>query len=121
MIAAIHSHGSMTVKQLAQVLCVKAPTVSARVDRLVELGMLTREANPADRREVLVRISPKESEFIRELEKRKLRAGVELIELIGPDHAHMWRSVCERISTVLGNMGYGDQGCCGQKSDARDL
>jgi len=118
MIVAIHSHGSITVKQLAQVLCVKAPTVSARVDKLVEMGLLTREANPADRREVFVRVSPKESEFIRELERRKLQAGVALVEKMGPEHARMWRTVCERINTVLGTMGYGDN-CCGHKSCVR--
>jgi len=101
MIIAIHSQGSMTVKQLAQVLCVKAPSVSTRVERLVEMGMLTREDNPADRREVLVRISPKESKFIGELERRKLQAGVALIEKIGPEYAHMWLEVCNRIEEVL--------------------
>jgi DNA-binding MarR family transcriptional regulator len=75
MIVAIHAQGSMSVKQLAQVLCVKAPSASTRVERLVEMGLLTREENPADRREVLVKISPKESALIHTLEKRKLQAG----------------------------------------------
>lgn len=101
MIIAIHSQGSMSVKQLAQVLCVKAPSVSTRVERLVEMGLLTREENPADRREVLVKVSPKESALIKELEKRKLQAGVELIERMGPEHAHMWQAVCKRIEEVL--------------------
>jgi len=102
MIVAIHSQGSMTVKQLAQVLCVKAPSVSTRVERLVEMGMLTREENPADRREVLVRISPKESAFIGELERRNFRAGVALIEKMGSKYARQWQGVCRRIDEVLG-------------------
>ena len=101
MIVEIHSRGSMTVKQLAQVLCVKAPSVSTRVERLVELGLLTREENPADRREVLVRISPKAAELIAELENRKFQAGVALIDKMGPEHARMWQSVCARIQEVL--------------------
>jgi predicted transcriptional regulator len=39
----------MTVKQLTQALYVKAPAVSMMVNRLVELGILTRQENPADR------------------------------------------------------------------------
>ena len=101
MIIAIHSQGSMTVKELARVLCVKAPTVSTRVERLVELGLLTREENPADRREVLVRISPKDAELIEELQRRKLQAGVALIDRMGPEYARMWQSVCTRIQEVL--------------------
>ncbi len=114
MIMAIHSNGSMTVKQLARVLCVKAPSVSARVERLVELGMLTREENPADRREVLIRISPKHAEFIQELDRRKLRAGIELVERMGPRHARMWREVCQRIEEVLGGAPDAEaKNCCG--------
>lgn len=112
MIVTIHSQGSMTVKQLAQVLCVKAPSVSARVERLVEMGLLTREENPADRREVLVRISPKESAFIGELERRKFQAGVALIEKMGPEHAQMWQAVCGRIQEVLDGTGYGEKSGC---------
>jgi DNA-binding MarR family transcriptional regulator len=111
MVIAIHTNGSLTVKQLSQALGAKAPSVSARVERLVEMGLLTREENPADRREVIVRIAPKEARFIKELEKRNFRAGVELIERMGPEHARMWQAVSVRIGTVLGNMGYGAPGC----------
>jgi DNA-binding MarR family transcriptional regulator len=120
MIVAIHSQGSMTVKQLAQVLCVKAPSVSTRVERLVEMGLLTREENPADRREVLVRISPKESAFIGELERRKFQAGVDLIEKLGMDHALMWQAVCNRIQEVLDGTGYGGKKECARGAAAPD-
>jgi DNA-binding MarR family transcriptional regulator len=101
MMIAIHTQGSMTVKQLAQELCVKAPSVSTRVERLVELGLLTREENPADRREVLVRISSKAAEVITELQRRKFQAGVDLVQKIGSKHARMWLEVCTRIQAVL--------------------
>ena len=107
MIIAIHAHGRVTVKQLAQVLCVKAPSVSNRVDRLVEMGILTREENPADRREVMIRISPEHTQCIEEVERRKFQAAMELIDKIGPEHARMWRSVFQRIDEVLENAGYG--------------
>ncbi len=117
MIIAIHSQGSTTVKQLAQLLCVKAPSVSTRVERLVEMGILTREENPADRREVLVRISPKESVLIEELQKRKLQAGLELVERIGPEHAQKWHDVCVRIGQVLDGAGCRQKKQCSPDAD----
>ena len=107
MIIAIHAHRRMTVKQLAQALFVKAPSVSNRVDRLVEMGILTREENPADRREVLIRISPGHTQCIEEVERRRFQAAMKLIDKIGPEHARMWRAVLQRIDEVLENAEYG--------------
>jgi DNA-binding MarR family transcriptional regulator len=101
MIMTVHDGGSMTIKQLTQALRVKAPAVSAMVERLVEMGLLTREENPADRREVLVRVSPEEDRIIHEMERRQLGSSVELLERLGPEYARVWRELCVRIQAVL--------------------
>ena len=101
MVVTIREHGSMTIKQLAQALCVKAPATSTMVDRLVETGMLTREENPADRREVLVRLSPKEESVIQECERRHLQLTVELFDKMGLEYAQMWGKVCKRLYDIL--------------------
>ena len=102
MLFTIREHGSMTIKQLAQALCVKAPAASTMVERLVEMGILTREENPADRREVFVRISPKEESLIREMERRHLQLTLDLFDKIGLEYARTWGDLCKRIQEVLG-------------------
>jgi len=91
----------VTIKQLAQKLYVKAPAASTMVDRLVEMGILTRGENPDDRREVLVQVSPAEETLIQEIERKHLQLTVDLIDTIGIEHARMWGEVCKRIQDTL--------------------
>jgi len=91
----------MTIKQLTQALCVKAPAASTMVDRLVEMGIITREENPADRREVQVRVSPKQESLIQEIERRHLQITMDLFDKIGLEYARMWGALCRRIQEIL--------------------
>ncbi|MBW7864295.1 MAG: MarR family transcriptional regulator [Candidatus Hydrogenedentes bacterium] len=101
MIMTVRDAQCVTLKQLSEALCVKSPAVSAMVDRLVEMGLLTRSENPADRREVLIRISPAHEITIGELERRGLQVFVELVDRVGPDFAQDWRALSLRIQQVL--------------------
>jgi DNA-binding MarR family transcriptional regulator len=102
-VLAVRERGCMTIKQLTQALYIKAPAASVMVDKLVEMGLLTREENPADRREVLVRVSPEEDDLIAETERRYLLLTVDLLDKIGMDYARMWGDLCRRIEEVLLN------------------
>jgi DNA-binding MarR family transcriptional regulator len=104
MVMCVHEQGSMTVRQLTQALYVNAPAVSIMVERLVELGVLTREENPKDRREVIVRLSPDHCSRIEEIEQKYLQTVLDLFEKIGIDSARMWGSVCQRIQNVFEDM-----------------
>lgn len=103
MVMTIHERGSMTIKQLTQALGVKAPAASAMVERLVEMGLLTRAENPVDRREVLVRVSPDEDAHIDEIERGYLQMIMDLCEKIGDDQARLWGSLSKRLQEVLDN------------------
>jgi DNA-binding MarR family transcriptional regulator len=101
MLMTVREHGQMTIKQLTHALHVKAPAVSTMVERLVEMGILTRKDNPADRREVLVRVSPRDESQIQEMERRHLQLTVELFDKIGMKYARAWADLCRRIQEVL--------------------
>ncbi|MGB3956171.1 MAG: MarR family transcriptional regulator [Brooklawnia sp.] len=51
-------HGPLRPSQLAQILGIALRSTTQVVDDLVELGLLTRVADPVDRRAVLVSASP---------------------------------------------------------------
>src|SRR5690606_12785744 len=75
--------GRSTVGEIAAGLGVTMPTASEQIDRLVEEGLLVREVNPADRRQVLVDLTPTAREFgraIHELRLRQLRAALDRLE-----------------------------------------
>jgi DNA-binding MarR family transcriptional regulator len=101
MLLTVREHGCLTIKQLCQILFVKAPAVSVMVDRLVEIGIFTRDENPEDRREVLIRISPQEEEKIGKLERTYLQLTVDLLDELGPEYVDMWKKLCVRIDEIL--------------------
>jgi DNA-binding MarR family transcriptional regulator len=68
--------GELHMSTLVQRLGVSLSTVSGLVDRVVDHGLATRREDPADRRQVLVGLTPEGSAFIdrfRELNARQMR------------------------------------------------
>jgi DNA-binding MarR family transcriptional regulator len=68
--------GSLRMSQLAARLGVSSSTATGQVDRLVELGLLQRRDDPADRRQVIVAATPEATaslEHLRELNTRRMR------------------------------------------------
>ena len=73
-------HGRRTVGEIAAGLGVSMPTASELVERLVEAGMVERATDPADRRRVLVGLTPRAEAFgsrLRALRRAQLRAALE--------------------------------------------
>lgn len=79
--------GHLRMSELATALRVTSSTATGQVDRLVELGLLERLTDPADRRQVVVRTTPaavERLEHLRELNTRRMRellAGLTVAEL----------------------------------------
>ena len=97
----VHEKGQATIRDLALALGVSAPSVSIMVERLVELGVLTREQNPADRREVFVGLSAQGRDAFALMEQNLLASIVELIDRVGPEWTEKWCEVYQRINIVL--------------------
>lgn len=72
-------HGRRSVGEIAAGIGVSLPTASELVDRLVEIGFADRGPNPADRRQVLVWLTPEAQNFKREM--HALRRGQVLAAL----------------------------------------
>lgn len=78
----LYRHGSQTVGETAAALGVSMPTASELVDRMVEEGLAERGANPDDRRQVLVWLTPKARELANRLvqiRRAQVRAALELM------------------------------------------
>ena len=77
--ALLASRGRCTVGEIAAGIGVSMPTASELVDRLVEGGMAQRAVNPADRRQVLVELTPEARRFkteMRALRRAQVRAAL---------------------------------------------
>ena len=73
LMALLYRQGRMTVGEAAAGLGVTMPTASEQIDRLVDEGLLVRDVNPDDRRQVLVELAPKARDFGREVHELRLR------------------------------------------------
>lgn len=93
--------GEMSIKDLASALGVSPPSASTMVDRLVEMGMLTREQSHVDRREVCVRLSEMGSETFSAMEEEILHVIIGLLEELGPEYSKQWCEVYGRIREII--------------------
>ncbi|MHB1416572.1 MAG: MarR family winged helix-turn-helix transcriptional regulator [Chloroflexota bacterium] len=87
-------HGAMTIGQVAEGLGIGAPWASVLVDRLVDLGLVERTEDAADRRRTLARLTPRGEELVvqaREGGRERLRQG--LCQLSADDLAALLRGL----------------------------
>lgn len=102
MLSTCHDIGPATIKEIAADLDVSAPSVSAMVDRLVDIGVLTREQSPRDRRQVVVRLTDLGTRVLQRMDEYMVDAFSEVLERIGPHYAEMWCEVYREINRVYG-------------------
>ena len=100
-IMSIYNRGEVSMSELSALTNVSPPSASVMVDRLVEKGILLREHSSRDRRKVMVKISPKAVNGIKQIEEGILQSLARLVEAIGPETAHKWCEVIEKDKTVL--------------------
>lgn len=100
-IMAVKERGKVTIKELAEHLLVSPPSASVMVDRLVEKGILLRQQSEADRRKVVVSLSPEAIIRSNASEEVMFRHFVELVEQIGVETARKWVEVVGKIREVL--------------------
>ena len=75
----LSAHGPTTLVQLAGRLEVNSSTAQRQVDRLLALGLVTREENPADRREVVIDLTAAGSRIVATVTRRRRAAIVEVV------------------------------------------
>ncbi len=90
-----------TIKELAERLQVSPPSASVMVDRLVELGLVTREQRKNDRRAVRIILSREGATVLKEMETEMLKNIEGLMEKIGGDMTAQWCAVYAVIREVI--------------------
>jgi len=80
----LEGHGDTRLNQLAERLAVTPSTAMRMVDRLIAAGLVTREANKADRREVLIGLTGEGARLVREVTLRR-RAEIATIVAAMPE------------------------------------
>ncbi len=100
----VREHKSLSLKELAKAMQVSSPSASSMVDRLVEMGMLKRQQNESDRREIRLHLSKIGNEAVKSLENHFLSTLVELLERLGPEVSENWCEIYENVERVINEL-----------------
>jgi DNA-binding MarR family transcriptional regulator len=99
-LATVEAHGPLTPSELAARERVQRPTVTRIAGRLEELGLVSRAADPADRRSALITITPAGRELLAAARTRKDAFLSERLEALAPAD----RATLERAAALLEDM-----------------
>jgi len=94
-------HQPLSLGELAELLRIKASAASALVEKLVEKEVLTREADPADRRRVVIQTHPRAAEAMRAINERFSEAFNSLAMRVSNRNVENWFKVMREISDIL--------------------
>lgn len=112
--AFLYHHDPSTVGEVAAGVGTSMPATSELLDRLVEEGLIERSVNPADRRQVLLRLTPRARAFgdeLHALRRAQIRAA---LDLLTPEE----RPYLLRVVQVLAEALRGDPRTAAQVADA---
>lgn len=102
MLMVINTRQKCTISELAGLLDVSPPSVSAMVERLVEKGALVRERSREDRRVVVVRLAEHAARQLTAIEEAMLESFVNIVERVGPELTGRWCALVEDLNEALG-------------------
>lgn len=81
----IASERSTNSKRLAEALGVTPANITSIADRLVEQGLVSRRENPEDRRMLLIELTEKGDNLLRNLRERGMSRLSEVLSLMAPE------------------------------------
>lgn len=85
MLVVLSTRGPRQASSLATALGVAPPTASRMVDRLVRKGLVSRRTNSADRRQVLLRLTPAGSRLVETVVAHRREEIVALLQRVPTD------------------------------------
>ncbi len=97
----VRGQQELTLTELADLLGVSPPSVSVMVERLVDKGLLVRERSTADRRKVVIGLSPDATDDLDRIEEQMIASFVDLVRELGPETAQQWYRVLQQVEKVL--------------------
>ncbi|THB74901.1 MAG: MarR family transcriptional regulator [Desulfobulbaceae bacterium] len=101
MLLKVQEQGESTISDLAGLLEVSPPSVSAMADRLVEKNVLVRTRSDRDRRVVVVRLSEQAETQMSLMQEAILSGFARIIKKVGPELAEKWCEVMAQVEKAI--------------------
>ncbi len=101
LLIAIHTQGRCTMSTLARRLHVSMPTVTGLIDRLTNAGYVRRVSEPEDRRHVVVTLTAKGQDFIRQFQEAIRRRWDDVLHPLDTRELESFHHVVTKLSSRL--------------------
>lgn len=102
MLRILHGGQSMPMKELADQLCIKPPSVTALTRRLVETGLVGRLHHAGDSRIVLVTLTEEGRSLHQQLYQEQLASMKRLLGRLSPEEQRTFLDLLERATAPDG-------------------
>ncbi len=89
------------LKKFASTMRMSKAAASALVERMVKAGVVQREANPNNRREILLSVSPAFDSHVKEVRAAMTEWFETLVDKIGVENFNKWHTVMSALNSVL--------------------
>ena len=103
----LRDHGSMSPSELSDRLIVTRATVTGLLDSLEQRGFVHRSANPADRRSLVIEITPGGLEVVQKLRTIVHRHEKAWLSVLSDPELRSYIDLLHRIQDSLGSMSEG--------------
>lgn len=104
-----HVHAALILKSIspcalktfAATMRMSKAAASALVDRMVKAGVVQREANPLNRREILLTVSPEFESHVRYVRSEMTQWFEALVDRMGMENFEKWHTVMVTLNKIL--------------------
>lgn len=93
----------VSVKEIAESLHVTAGAVTQMVDKAIEMGVVTRQEDPKDRRSQIIKLSEKAKDKVKDFRKR-------LLERVAPRFDNLTDQEVLQLTTLLSKVNRSEKG-----------
>ena len=101
-LSTIERAGAMTIGELCAAEQVQPPTMTRIVACLVDAGLVTREADPTDRRVAWVRVTPGGAKLLQRSRRRKEEYLSRQLRRLEPDELAVLEEAAEILARLVG-------------------
>lgn len=99
----IHEHAGITMKELADLLCITSPSATSIVNRLVKLKWVVRVADPKNRKLVRVKLASKGKNMLESAMQEQAKAMKGVLNLLSASDQHDFARILTNLHTALLN------------------
>lgn len=93
----LYSHESLNMGQLATFMGHTTPATTGLIDRLTEAGLVERSHLPLDRRQVIVKITPKGRQIVEDIKSDLANCVTRIGERLSADDRDAWLRIYQEI------------------------